>query len=105
MADTVQMEVDSRYSTENQYKYSETLDSPGPGKAILIPGGDISSVSYQLEPDAGGSIQVTNYDEDAIIADSAVWITITSGDQINPSISAIRQNNTSGTTVFTVRAQ
>ena len=103
MAATQEMEIDERYGVHNQYKGKETLSSSGAGVAFMIPGGDIKSIAYDLE--GTGEVQVTNYDEADIVADVAEWRTVMTGELINPSISAIRQFNTSGTTVFVVRAQ
>ena len=98
-----EMIQDSQYAQENQYYYKQTLIAAGNGEAIRIPGGDIRSVAYQF--DGTGSVQVTGYPIADILADTAVWVTVLEGDAINPSITAIRQVNTSGTTVLNVRAQ
>ena len=86
-----------------EYSYKETLTSSGSGDAIRIPGGEISSVAYDLEGD--GTVEVTNYTEEDIDGNSAVWRTVNQDDLINPSITAIRHTNVSGTTVFIVRCQ
>jgi hypothetical protein len=99
----IDMNLDTRYATENQYYIKQTLAVAGPGEAIRIKGGDIQNIAYQLEGE--GSVQVTAYPYADIEAGTAIWSTLTDGDTVNPAISAIRQNNTSGTTVFCVRAQ
>lgn len=99
----IEMIVDKHYAKENQYYYKQTLVTAGPSEAIRIPGGDISNIAYQLE--GSGAVQVTCYPIEDIIADTAIWVTVESGNVINPAITAIRQNNTSGTTVLNVRCQ
>lgn len=99
----VEMRKDERYSSERQWYYKETLTSAGPGEAIRIPAGDLTSIGYQLEGD--GTVQITAYPYADINNDTAVWSTVEDGAQINPSISAIRQTNISGTTVLNVRCQ
>lgn len=99
----IEMTKDEQFALERAYYYKQTLTAAGNGEAIRIPSGDISSIAYQLDGD--GSVQVTAYPAADILADTAVWSTLADGDTVNPAITAIRQVNSTGTTVLNVRAQ
>ena len=98
-----EMIQDEIFSRERQHYYKQVLDAAGTGEPIRIPSGDITAISYQFDGD--GTVEVTGYPVADILDDTAVWVEVLEGDGINPSVTAIRQTNASGTTVLNLRVQ
>ena len=97
------MDIGEKNAIEHVWEAKETLTEAGYGEAIYLPGGDLSYVAHQLTGD--GYVQVTVYPKADIEADTAEWIDVGDDELINPSDTAIRQVNSSGTTVLCVRCQ
>lgn len=100
---TQEMNVGKRYALQNQYYYKETLSVAGNGDAILIPCGDINFVAHDLQGD--GKIQVTVSPVEDIINDIAIWVDVVEDSLINPADTAVRQVNSTGTTILNLRCQ
>jgi len=98
-----EMNVDPKSATDFAYYYKQTLSAPGYGDVIRIPGGRLNCIAHTL--DGTGSVEVTAYPLEDVIADTALWETLPSDVEVLSSVTAIRQLNVSGTTVLNVRCQ
>lgn len=101
-----EMNIGKKYSSQNQYYYKETITA-GNGEAILIPCGDISSVSHSMYTASTGTgkTQFTNSTREDVGNNVAVWIDYTEGAIISPAVTAIRQVCDTGTTTLEVKCQ
>jgi len=92
-------------STKLVYEGEDTLVATAAASTVAIPvfSGDITNIVYSL--DGTGKVQATIDDHTEIIAGTATWVDLVDGAYVNPAVTALRQFNTSGTTVLKVRMQ
>lgn len=94
-------------STKLVYEGEDTLVATAAASTVAIPvfSGDITNIVYSLLGTGVGKVQATIDDHTEIIAGTATWVDLVDGAYVNPAVTALRQFNTSGTTVLKVRMQ
>jgi hypothetical protein len=97
----INMTVMTGASLENEYFAEVILVDGVYSDAIRIPGGDITSICYDLETDGEAVIETTISPD----IDSAIWREVGFGAEISPAVKAIRAKATGATGSFIVWCQ
>ena len=103
---SVDSETKGLYTTSRPRKffYDEQLVSGQWSEIVVFPDYGFTSISYDLETEGTGTVQVTISTIEAILDGLAIWRDLPENVTINPSVVAMRARCDGATGYFVVRA-